>query len=358
MFCLPARAHRIGLAALPLAWLLGLPVFAAEKTAGGQLPAARPSVAFPRSHDQLWLISSRNVVGGASASGTARLCYWRLEPGRGWLPASLAEFLAGADPATPTCVYVHGNRRTFSQSTEFGWRAYTAFIHQAPNSAPVRWVIWSWPSDRIFGPLRDVRFKETHCGPNSFYLAWVLNQVHPAVRVSLVGFSYGARIATGSLHLLGGGQLHGRRLPPAVAPRQFPFRAVLIAAALDNDWILPGRAHGMALSQVDRMLLVTNECDRVLRRYRLLYHRHSNARALGHTGPVGLNQLGNDRYKLQQINACQIVGNQHDFNPYFNSPSLLACMAPVALFQDPPPLASRPSGVTPPAVAKRVANAR
>ena len=86
---------------------------------------------------------------------------------------------------------------------------------------------------------------------------------------------------------------------------------VLIAAAADNDWLLPGHANGTGAKVVNRMLLVRNSCDKVLRFYRWLYGRRSCAEALGYAGMGGLGQLGADQGKIAQFDACCLVGPEH-----------------------------------------------
>ena len=107
-------------------------------------------------------------------------------------------------------------------------------------------------------------------------------------RVSLLAYSYGARIATGALHLLEGGQLSGRALASPDG-RAFHVRLVMLAAALHNYWLRPGGYHDMAVSHIDYLLNLYNCCDPVLKRYPLLY-KGSRAGCFGfyrhvHAGP-------------------------------------------------------------------------
>jgi hypothetical protein len=121
--------------------------------------------------------------------------------------------------------------------------------------------------------------------------------------------------------LAGGGELAGRVLEPLPATSG-AFRVALLAAAVDNDWLLPGRRHGQALSQVEQLLLLNNGCDRVLKRYHWL--EHDGDQALGFTGMAGVRLLGDDVSKVRQLNVCSIVGKQHDWTNYFDAPSVAA----------------------------------
>jgi hypothetical protein len=279
--------------------------------------------------------------GGALEASVQRLKYWRYDRGRAWVPATLADFTASDDPRVATVVFVHGNRIEHGEAFTRGWIAYRRLVRWA-DERPVRFVVWSWPSAKICGPLADARIKASRTDAHSYYLAWFLDHLHPAAPVSLWGHSFGARVATGSLHLLGGGTLAGRRLARRTADSPRPMQAVLVAAALDKDWLLMGRRHGKALSQVDDLLLVNNGCDRLLKRYHRLYCRRSCQEALGYVGlAVGRLPAATAR-KIRQLDACCFVGKQHQFANYLDAPRLMARIRAHLLF-DSQPATMRPA---------------
>ena len=111
-----------------------------------------------------------------------------------------------------------------------------------------------------------------------------------------------------------------------------PMRAVVIAAAVNSDWILPGSRHGEALALVDRMLVVYNSCDPVLKRYRLIADSRS-ATALGYTGLVCSDRLGEAAERIEQIDAAPWVGKTHDLDARTRSTVLMNEMACCALWQ-------------------------
>ena len=55
-------------------------------------------------------------------------------------------FPAGDDPATPTVVYIHGNRTDADEAAGNGCYVDRAIQCQAAGR-PFRFVIWSWPAD-------------------------------------------------------------------------------------------------------------------------------------------------------------------------------------------------------------------
>jgi hypothetical protein len=239
--------------------------------------------------------------------------------------------VATDDPDVITVVFLHGNRIPSCEAFTKGWSAYRRLIHCA-DERPVRFIIWSWPSEKAGGPVEDARIKAARTNPHGYYLAWFVDQLNPGVPVAMWGHSFGARIATGALHLLGDGILIGRRLADRVSNSPRQMRAALFAAAVDCDWLLPGRCHGRALSQLDDLLLVNNGCDRLLQRYSIIYGRRCCKEALGYTG-LGIRRLpADDALKVSQMNACCYVGKQHQFANYLSSPTIMARLRSHLLF--------------------------
>jgi hypothetical protein len=288
----------------------------------------------PRAQDSVWLVSSRGLSACRPAENVTRLRYWRFDRQQSWLPSSLHELVASDDPAVTTVLFLHGNRVEANQAFADGWYAYRRLMKSA-DDRPVRFVIWSWPSEQYCGPLNDARIKAARTNSAAYYVAWFTRQIGQEVPLSLWGYSYGARIASGALHLLGGGSLAGRRLDEAAPAARRPLQVVLVAAALDDHSLLPGHANGKALSQANAMLLVNNGCDRVLKRYQVLYPGRGCQQALGYVGLAAACLAEEDARKIRQIDACCHVGNQHQFVNYLESPYLMARMRAYLLFQKP-----------------------
>src|SRR5262249_36994004 len=127
---------------------------------------------------------------------------------RCWQQSDLQTFLT-FDPTVPTVIFVHGNQISPGDAKSEGLSVYRHMICYGNDSPPIRFVIFSWPSSKIPGLLRDVRVKAARTGPAGYDLAWLIDQLPEETPVSLVGFSFGARIITGGLHVLAGGSLGG-----------------------------------------------------------------------------------------------------------------------------------------------------
>jgi len=301
-----------------LAILIALVVVAG---AGQRVQADAAGCCGLRPQDQLWLVSDRSLGCDINAAAD-RLRYWRYECERGWTPASLAELSAAEDPAATTTIFVHGYQIPSCEAFTKGWSAYRALVRCA-DDRPVRFIVWSWPSQQTCGIFQDVKLKAARTNVTAGYLAWFIDRLNPETAVNLWGHSFGARAITGALHLLGGGSLGYVHLEERKNPSRAPAQVVLMAAALDSNWLYPGHFHGQALSQTSSLLLVNNGCDRLLMRYHLLYHRRDCREALGYVGLYRGRISGDDHAKVMQIDACCHVGKQHQFALYLSAPAIM-----------------------------------
>ncbi len=300
--------------------LLVLSVSTPWATASSPPPCLCPG----RPCDSLWLVSTRALHCGDPRLHADELTYEVRDQQSHWQRSNLASFLATDDPRVTTVIWIHGNRYRAWEACSEGISTYRSLANCITCETPMRFVIFSWPSEQIKGVLDDVRVKAARSNPNGYYLAWLVDKIGGEVPVSLIGHSYGARITTGGLHLLGGGVLCGWTLDERANPDRRPIDVVLAAAAMDDHWLVPGHFHGHALSQVEHLTNIENSCDPVLERYHYLYCRRSNAEAMGKSGIAGLSRLGADRAKIQQLDANCYVGKEHGWQNYLASGPLMA----------------------------------
>lgn len=267
--------------------------------------------------DDVWLISTRHL-GCPAWDKTDDNLDLHVEhyggKGVGWIEMSLNDFFASADPAQRTMIYVPGNRVDWGDAIVRGNHVRDAVLG-CSQIEPIRFVIWSWPSDQIHGQLKDVRVKAARTNGEAHYLAWFLSRCETGMPISILGYSFGARVTTGALHVLGGGKLAGQTLPHA-QPRR--TRVALLAAAVHNYWLQPGACHEYAQSQMDHLLIQYNSCDPVLKRYRIV-EKHGRPSALGYTG---MHVDESAETIIDQRDTCCIVGKSHAEARYFNSSTL------------------------------------
>jgi hypothetical protein len=285
----------------------------------------------PRPEDEVWLVSTRSL--GCPAEGGAALPAARAERyvNGEWQPADAADLTKAPAGDAPTCYYIHGNWVTERAALDESWAFYHKLAAEA-GPLPLRYVIWSWPSAKGCGIVRDIRAKADRTDVESYFLAQMLSATDPAARVSLVGYSFGARIATGALHLQGGGEIAGWTLPSPAEPRRQGARVVLLAAAMHSWWLEPGQYHGMAPGQIDRALVLYNSCDYVLKRYRFV-SRCSRPSALGYTGIPSVKRLGEAGERFAERDACCSIGKSHHWSGYLCSPRLADDLERYALWQ-------------------------
>lgn len=270
-----------------------------------------------------WLISTRHLGctnGGFPPTGPA-LRYWQRVENQGpWQPRTQADFLAASQEIRTTWITIHGNRVNSQEAVNYGSQVTRSLVPGHPAELPLRTITWSWPSDQIHGLAQDVRTKAARTPSESFYLGWLVNQMPAPTPVVFIGHSFGARIGTGTMHLLAGGALHGYGLA-GYNPERHLSRGIFTAAAIHNNWLLPGAPHGRALDQAESILFINNSCDPALRRYRFI--DRSRPEAIGYCG--ALVDAGR-RHKVKQIDACGSVGKTHDANIFMRAGALIGSM--------------------------------
>jgi hypothetical protein len=236
---------------------------------------------------------------------------------RRWQSSDLAGFLA-FDPSVRTVFFVHGNQITPGDAKHDGLEVYRRLMCYGANDARIRFVIFSWPSAKVAGPLRDFQIKAARTGPAGIQLAWLMDQMPAETPVSLLGFSYGARIVTGGLHVLAGGDLGGSGLPEHAHSNRAPVNAVLMAAAMHACWLGEGQYHGLALSQVDRVFFINSRQDPAMRFYALSVPGPGGPQAMGLCGPMCLS--AEQAAKVYNRDISGYTGSRHHLYLYLSPP--------------------------------------
>lgn len=296
-----------------------------SKTAVVQPAAAQPAgpkvcdVFRVRDQDQVWAVSTRCLGCPVGGNQTPAWTVWRYEK-NSWQNSTSDEFYKTDSPEVVTAFFVHGNRVDDGEALSDGLDIYFQLAGKFEDERPVRFVVWSWPSAQIKGPLKDVRSKAWRSDTDAYYIGRFLAGIDPDVQVGLIGFSYGARIINGGMHLLGGGQMVGQTLPPTERPM---IRVALWAPATHNHWLLPGHYHGEALKMGDAWYSTINCCDPALQRYRFL-EKCGDPVAQGYSGIYGRNLLPPDiNQRIEEVNVSCLVGGTHAMRPYLYSQPII-----------------------------------
>jgi len=265
---------------------------------------------------EMWLVSTRRLPNPCGACvPAAEFDYAQWVDGC-WQNATAETFWSRSSADCVTCVHVHGNRMTLQDARVGGADLYRQLA--ACPGTRFRLVVWTWPSDRIHGMARDVFTKMDRADGESYYLASFLAKLPAGARVSVMGYSFGARSVMGGLHLLGGGSVRGTSVDAGSAPAVRP-RVVLLAAALPMGALVPKGSRGLALPQSTSVASFYNAADPALKAFErfgeksdLLGRHHVSEACLGEAGSLVL-----------QYNATKTIGKSHDINDYLNSPSLM-----------------------------------
>ncbi len=218
-----------------------------------------------------------------------------------------------------TIIYVHGNFMERDNARE-RVRIINSHLNRC-SSEPYRLLMLSWPSQRDNRIIQDTRQNAQCADAEAYYLASLLQMVTAtSERVSLLGFSFGARTVTGALHLDGGGTLPGTPILPPSGPHA-PYRVSLVAPAVDRDWLQANGRHRNAMNSVDQLVNLYNSKDPILRRFRFIDSIASPI-AAGFAGFEGVANprsteplIGSDRIK--QYDCGKQIGSTHSERDYY-----------------------------------------
>ncbi|MBL8826801.1 MAG: alpha/beta hydrolase, partial [Planctomycetaceae bacterium] len=281
------------------------------------------SASCPGCLKSFWLVNTRclpTVGCCSSAPFTPQVAICTC--GQGCAPATLDDLLAEDSSDWFTVFFVHGNLTSYQDSIDLGHQLRAQLPERVCSGQPVRLIVWTWPSDSDVGRLRDdTALAGSRAATESYYLGRFATMLHVDQRMLVIGYSFGARITTGTLHLLAGCPLGGRHLADQHAPSndlQAPrMRAVLLAAAIDVDWLIPGHFHGAAMVPVERMAITINPRDLALKKYRMAEKRNA-PEPIGKVGPP-LNAMGSGAAKIVTTNVASELGIRHGSPYYFAS---------------------------------------
>jgi len=279
-----------------------------------------------RAQDELWIVSTRGVC-TCRCPESDDFAVRQFAEGK-WSEASLDELLVASEAVT--AVLVHGNRINSSWAKRHGWMIYRKLSCGARDDEPIRFVIWSWPSERINGPIRDARSKAQRATSEGLLFGWFLGHFSEENRLSLIGYSYGARIVGGGLHVAGGGSLNGRELEDPMPARS--VHVSLLAAAVHRDGLSTSGQFGKAKDQMGEFLLFINQSDPTLRRYYWLDKRNPQ-NALGFSGYCQhqLDPL------VHQVDISPYIGRSHDIQRYFASRQIVSMVRDNVLWRSDAP---------------------
>ena len=212
------------------------------------------------------------------------------------------------------------------------------WLRCAAPSRAMNVLFFTWPSGGpiTYEPHLDVALLGMRASFNGVYLGDLVARIPPGHPICIIGHSHGARMTAAALHLLAGGEVDGTHLtnfPPA----DQRIRAVLVAGALDHQWLDPGQRFGLALCRTESLLYLRNDHDIVLSFYPLRKIVVTR-RALGESGLTRRDRerLGYLNSKIVELDVTRIVQAGHVWRHYYTHPELASAIEPFVYFDDGP----------------------
>lgn len=268
----------------------------------------------------LWIVDTTSVNGYGSLSEQFSKITFQCHDGTQWIVSDVESFERTHCHDRPIVFVVPGYSNTQSDTIRIGMKTRNLCISN--ESIPCRTVLWNWPSHQTNSrKLRDVRAKIPIAEANGKYLGLLLQRLEPAAKISILGCSFGSRIACAAILYLDENDNSKRRI-----------NLVLTAPALDHDWFSPSAKYGRIPEYVDKLLLFYNPNDRVLRLYPLIYGLGSNREAMGKVGPVFHAFQPEHRPKIKPINMSAELGDRHHIDHYLDTHTLKEYVASHLLF--------------------------
>lgn len=290
------------------------------------LPFSR-SYAEETAEIDLWEVSTRHLPCGPCCT-TACNSYEFYRGGMCGVPWEVSSWDAlleatQADANKLTLFYAHGNWMTRDNTRERARFIAEQIQRRCYNH--FRIIFLSWPSQRERGPVRDIRENAECADSQAFYLARLLRSLPHLSQVSLLGFSLGARVVTGALHLDSGGTVDGQAIDTSETIARQPYRVSLAAPAVDRSWLQPCGRFGLAMQHVERLVNLYNSKDPVLRRFRFIDNAITRPIAAGFAGFVGVSSIADpglneplaNQDRVQQFDCSSALGSTHDERSYY-----------------------------------------
>jgi hypothetical protein len=234
-------------------------------------------------------------------------------------PATLDDLTQAAAPDVPVCVLVHGYSFSRERAVEDARWAFS-HIRSARGEVPMTQVLFHWPSELDHAmpwPLVpfDLRVKGNRADLAGHYLAWLTGQFPSEQPICIVSHSMGCRVAASGLHLMGGGESRLAGFTPQDRGDR-PVKAVFLAAAMEKDWLWPGKRYGDSIPAADEVVLVTNRKDYCLRWFPWVNFR--SGASLGRDGfnDEELRRMNHLAERVRVVSVADEMGRSHTFRKY------------------------------------------
>ncbi|MDO4550089.1 MAG: hypothetical protein Q4C96_02415 [Planctomycetia bacterium] len=239
----------------------------------------------------------------------------------GWKISSLEEFFQDFPLKKPIYIYVHGNRTSTQDASEDGIH----LLNILPCEIPPRFVIWNWNTDRETPRIRmEYRGKAFWADVQGVYLAYFLKDLPLSQKVTLLGYSFGARSVLTALHLCGGGDYYNYRIyKPGVNIPDHLFYAILIATPAASYELMEKNRFSKVTWGAQKIIFTVNPSDPALRFYPKI--DENKEKAFGVTGiPQNIFSSGAPATFLPILLNLK----SHKFRDYLKEPAVQKILCP------------------------------
>jgi hypothetical protein len=296
--------------------------------------------------EELWIASSwRCRQAGCHECPSGDLDFFYRAPCAQPIAVNREAFYASLIPGAPVCVVAHGSFAKWDGIYN-DCAPVARWLRSAAPNRPLNLIFFSWPSDGpiTLQPNLDIGILGMRATYNCVYLGDLVARIPPGHPITIIGHSHGARIAAAALHLLGGGDVNGTRLT-YLPPSDQRIRAILVAAAIDHQWLDPGERYSMALCRSECIVNLRSDRDWVLAFYPLrrpFSHRALGDKGLNDTDRMRLGPLGG---RFLDIDVTGSVGSGHEWDHYYRRPELATTIAPYVFYFSDGPAAEPQQGL-------------
>ena len=221
--------------------------------------------------------------------------------------AAAVEELAAANGAV--VFFIHGNRYDATAAKRQAVTLARRLEGCRPDAAPIRTVVFSWPSESHGPPLREARDNFVRAESDGHYFAALLSKFPLEADLGIVGYSFGSKIALVALDDLLAAD------PGRTAARSGHLGLVLVTPAVSVGSLAPSGRHHDAIRSIDRLTIFTNPKDEALRFFP--YVDPSGAPAAGFVG-IPRRWVPGD-VAFSQIDASPIVGKEHSMQCFIEA---------------------------------------
>ncbi len=270
--------------------------------------------------DEIWVVSVR---GCSCDPENADLIKVQKLENNSWQSSDLNALSNShqTDTSRATMVYVHGNQTNYEFGITRGFQFYdNLFVNNPCPRTPVRLVLWLWESERELPRLySDYLFKSRRAMTMGKTLTKTLNSLGNR-QVAIVGFSLGAQVVLSSLEQMERAQMEFGCDCEAAMDQKQKFNVVLIAPALDPNYVCDVSDRFIESSFVSRSSIIVNSDDRAVKAMRfVIRHECPEARG-GFAELVRCNSL--PLGKTQFFEVSQEISRKHAIRRYTKSPTV------------------------------------